>query len=92
MAPGLGLNARTLKLAGIDFSDLAIGLPAALTIMVIPFTWSITDGIGFGFISHVVIRLAQRRWREVHPLMYVIAAAFTLYFLVPLLQEKVSFL
>ena len=81
-----------LKLAGIDFGDLAVGLSAALTIMVIPFTWSITNGIGFGFITYVVIRLAQRRWREVHPLLYVIAAAFTLYFLVPLLQEKVGFL
>jgi adenine/guanine/hypoxanthine permease len=87
--PGRG---HSLRLAGIDFGDLALGLSAALTIMVIPFTWSITNGIGFGFIAYVLIRLAQRRWRDVHPLLYVIAAAFTLYFLVPLLQEKVSFL
>jgi AGZA family xanthine/uracil permease-like MFS transporter len=77
---------RRLKLAGIDFSDLAVGLSAALTIMVIPFTWSITNGIGFGFICYVIVRLAQRRWREVHPFMYVIALAFSVYFLVPLLQ------
>jgi adenine/guanine/hypoxanthine permease len=83
---------RTLKLAGIDFGDLAVGLSAALTIMVIPFTWSITNGIGFGFVAYVVIRVAQRRWREVHPLLYVIAAAFVLYFLVPLLQQHFSFI
>jgi AGZA family xanthine/uracil permease-like MFS transporter len=79
---------RRLKLAGIDFSDLAVGLSAALTIMVIPFTWSITNGIGFGFICYVIVRLAQRRWREVHPFMYVIAFAFAVYFLVPLLQQE----
>ena len=79
---------RAIKLAGIDFGDLALGLSAALTIMVIPFTWSITNGIGFGFIAYVVIRVAQRRWRDVHPLMYVIALAFVLYFLVPLIQQE----
>jgi AGZA family xanthine/uracil permease-like MFS transporter len=85
-----GRRRRTIKLAGIDFGDLALGLSAALTIMVIPFTWSITNGIGFGFIAYVVIRVAQRRWREVHPLMYVIALAFVLYFLVPLIQQEFS--
>ena len=76
------------KLAGIDFSDLGIGLAAALTIMVMPFTFSIADGIGFGFIAFVVVRAAERRWREVHPFMWVASAAFALYFLVPLLQDN----
>ena len=39
------------KLAGIDFTDLAVGLGAALTIMIMPFTFSITDGIGMGFLG-----------------------------------------
>jgi AGZA family xanthine/uracil permease-like MFS transporter len=78
---------RSLKLAGIDFGELAIGLSAALTIMLIPFTWSITNGIGFGFVTYVVIRVAERRWRDVHPFLYVIAAAFVLYFCVPLIQQ-----
>jgi AGZA family xanthine/uracil permease-like MFS transporter len=82
-------GARGLRLAGIDFHDLSVGLPAALTIMVMPFTYSITNGIGFGFVMHVVIRLAQGAWRRVHPFMYIAAAAFTLYFLVPLIQEHV---
>jgi adenine/guanine/hypoxanthine permease len=75
------------KLAGIDFSDLAIGLPAALTIIIMPFTFSITDGIGFGFIAYAVIRLAQGEARKVHPFMWVASAAFALYFLVPFLQD-----
>jgi adenine/guanine/hypoxanthine permease len=80
------------KLAGIDFSDLAIGLGAALTIMVMPFTFSIADGIGFGFIAYVVICLARGEWRRVHPFMYVAAGAFALYFLVPLLQDHLSWI
>lgn len=78
------------KLAGIDFHDLAIGLPAALVIMLMPFSFSITNGIGFGFIAYVLIRFAQGRFRDVHPLMWVVSAAFTLYFLVPLLQDHLS--
>jgi len=76
------------KLAGIDFHDVAIGLPAALVLIMMPFTFSITNGIGFGFIAYVLIRIAQGRARLVHPLMYAAALAFTLYFLVPLFQEQ----
>jgi AGZA family xanthine/uracil permease-like MFS transporter len=75
-------------LAGINFGDVAIGLSAAVTIMLMPFSFSITDGIAAGFIIFVVIRLAQRRWRDVHPLMYLAAGLFTLFFLVPLLQDN----
>ena len=43
------------KLAGIDFTDLAVGIGAALTIMIMPFTFSITDGIGMGFLAFTVV-------------------------------------
>ncbi len=76
------------KLAGIDFHDVALGLSAAVVIMFMPFTFSITDGIAAGFIVYVLIRLFQRQWARVHPLMYAAAVAFALYFLVPLLQEN----
>ncbi|MGZ8708197.1 MAG: NCS2 family permease [Gaiellaceae bacterium] len=75
------------KLAGIDFTDFATGLAAALTIMVMPFTFSITDGIGMGFLAFVVARAAQGRAKDVHPFMWVASAAFLLYFLVPFLQD-----
>ena len=75
------------KLAGIDFTDLGIGIAAALTIMIMPFTFSITDGIGLGFLAFVVARAAQGRSRDVHPFMWIASAAFFLYFLVPFLQD-----
>jgi adenine/guanine/hypoxanthine permease len=79
---------RRRSLAGIDFADVALGLSAAIVIMFMPFTFSITDGIAAGFIVYVIVRLAQGQWRRIHPLMYGAAGAFTLYFLVPLLQEN----
>ena len=78
---------RGRKLAGIDFSELGVGLAAALTIMIMPFTFSITNGIGMGFIAYVVVRAAQGRAREVHPFMWIASSAFLLYFLVPFLQD-----
>jgi AGZA family xanthine/uracil permease-like MFS transporter len=78
------------KIAGIDFHDLAIGLSAALAIMIMPFTYSITNGIGFGFITYTVICAARREWKRIHPFMWIVTAAFVLYFLVPLLQQHVS--
>jgi AGZA family xanthine/uracil permease-like MFS transporter len=80
------------KFAGIDFHDFAIGFSAALVIMIMPFTYSITNGIGFGFIAYVLIRAAQGEWRRVHPFMWFAAAAFALYFLVPLLQDNLDWI
>jgi AGZA family xanthine/uracil permease-like MFS transporter len=78
--------------AGIDFSDLALGLSAAIVIMFMPFTFSITDGIAAGFIVYVLVRIFQGKWAAVHPLMYGAAGAFTLYFLIPLLQDNFSWI
>lgn len=65
----------------IDWSDLGIAIPAFLTIILMPFTYSISVGIGAGFLSHVVIRLVQGRRKDVHPLLLVVAALFLVYFL-----------
>lgn len=64
----------------IDFSDFVIALPAFLTIVVMPFTYSIANGIGAGFISWVLLHAVTGRVRGVHPLMWVVAAAFAVYF------------
>ncbi len=64
----------------IDFSDFTIALPAFLTIVVMPFTYSIANGIGAGFVSYVVLRLVTGRARGVHPLMWIVSAAFVVYF------------
>jgi adenine/guanine/hypoxanthine permease len=75
------------KIAGIDFTDFAIGLAAALTIIFMPLAFSITDGIGMGFIAFVVARAAQGRAGSVHPFMWIAATAFLLYFSVDILQD-----
>ncbi|GAA4422292.1 NCS2 family permease [Actinokineospora soli] len=64
----------------IDFTDFSVALPAFLTIVVMPFTYSIANGIGAGFISYVVLRAVTGRAREVHALMWIVAAAFAVYF------------
>ncbi|MBG0565187.1 NCS2 family permease [Actinoplanes aureus] len=64
----------------IDWSDYAIAVPAFLTVTLMPFTYSISNGIGAGVISYVVLKIAVGRAREIHPLMYGIAALFVLYF------------
>src|ERR1700746_2945740 len=82
---------KASRLAGIDFHDLAIGLSAALAIMIMPFTYSITNGIGFRFIPYTLICADRRQWERIHPFMLVVSAAFVLYFLIPLLQLHYSF-
>ncbi len=69
------------QVKGIDWDDLEIAIPAFLTIVLMPFTYSITVGIGAGFVAYVVIKLVRGKAREVHPLMWVVAALFVLYFL-----------
>jgi AGZA family xanthine/uracil permease-like MFS transporter len=64
----------------IDWQDASVGIPALLTIGLMPFTYSITNGVGAGFTSYVVIKMLQGRWREVHWLMYLVAAIFGWYF------------
>ncbi len=66
---------------GIDFSNMEDAFPVALTMLIMPFTFNITYGIGAGFVSYVVIKVARGKAREVHPAMYVIGLLFLLYFL-----------
>ncbi|MGI6873192.1 MULTISPECIES: NCS2 family permease [Amycolatopsis] len=74
----------------IDFTDFKIALPAFLTIVVMPFTYSITNGIGVGFISYVVIQAVTGGARKVHPLLWVIAVAFVAYFAVGPIQDAIG--
>lgn len=64
----------------IEFSNLETGIPAFITLAILPFTFSITHGIGYGFIAYVAIKVLSGKFRQVHPLMYVIAAVFAAYF------------
>ena len=74
--------------AAIDFGNIAFGLPAVLTITVMPLTYSITNGIGFGFISYTLIRIVQGRAREVSWMLWLASAGFILYFIIPYLQAR----
>ncbi|MEV8045826.1 MULTISPECIES: NCS2 family permease [Streptomyces] len=69
----------------IDWDDFTIAIPAFVTMVMMPFTYSITNGIGMGFITFVVLRLAAGRGREIPVAMYVVAAVFGFYYLMPAL-------
>ena len=65
----------------IDWDDLGIALPAFLTIILMPFTYNISVGIGAGFVTYVVIRFIQGRKSEIHPLLFLVSGLFMVYFL-----------
>lgn len=68
------------QVRGIDWDDLEIGIPAFLTIVLMPFTYSISVGIGAGFIAYVVIKLVRGKVADIHALMWIVAALFVAYF------------
>jgi AGZA family xanthine/uracil permease-like MFS transporter len=68
------------QVAGIDWSDWEIAIPAFLTIVLMPFAYSITVGIGAGFIAFVALKIAKGKIRAIHPLMWVASALFIVYF------------
>lgn len=74
----------------VNWDDIEDGLPAFLTMALMPFTFSITIGIGAGFISYVVLKIARGNARRVHPLMWVVAGAFVIYFVQGVLTRLVS--
>jgi AGZA family xanthine/uracil permease-like MFS transporter len=65
----------------IDVNDVETGIPALLTIVLMPLTYDITVGIGAGFISWVIIKIARGKAREIHPLMWIVAILFLVFFL-----------
>ncbi|MFE0433701.1 NCS2 family permease [Streptomyces nigra] len=83
LAVGFLILANSVK--EIDWADYTIAIPAFVTMVMMPFTYSITNGIGMGFITFAVLRLAAGRGREVPAAMYVVAAVFGFYYLMPAL-------
>jgi AGZA family xanthine/uracil permease-like MFS transporter len=69
----------------IDWSDYTIAIPAFLTIILMPFTYSITNGLGIGFIMFCILRVAGGKWRSVPIAMYGVSAVFAFYFMMPAL-------
>jgi AGZA family xanthine/uracil permease-like MFS transporter len=64
----------------IDFKDPAIGLGAFMAIIMMPFTYSIANGIGFGLLTYTFIRVVQGQGRQVHPLLWLISLVFLVHF------------
>ncbi|GEP26964.1 xanthine/uracil permease [Cryobacterium levicorallinum] len=64
----------------LDFTEFSSTLPIFLTIIVMPLTYSIANGIGAGFISWVLVRSLSGKAREISPLLWVVAVGFVLYF------------
>jgi AGZA family xanthine/uracil permease-like MFS transporter len=77
-------------LKGIDFEDIEEGFPALLTIILMPLTFSITVGIGAGFVMYVLIKVVKGKMADVHPLMWVVAIAFLVYFGQAVLGQAIS--
>ncbi|HKZ04192.1 MAG TPA: NCS2 family permease [Methylomirabilota bacterium] len=75
----------------IRFSDIEDGFPALLTLTVMPFTYSITNGIGAGFVSYCFIKLVRGKGPTVHPMMWTAAVAFVVYFTLPGLRRLGGF-
>lgn len=66
----------------IDWDDLTEAIPAFLTLIIMPFTLSITEGISFGFISYCVLKIVSGRGKHVHWIIYLFAALFVLRYII----------
>jgi len=75
----------------IPFGDFEEGFPALMTLVVMPFTYSITNGFGAGFITYAFIKLVRGKARELHPMMAGTAVAFAIYFALPWLRGVFGF-
>ncbi len=74
----------------IPFKNLEEGLPALVIMVSMPFTYSITNGIGLGFIFYTFIKMVMGKFREVHWMMLAVSIAFLIYFLIPVINLLTS--
>jgi AGZA family xanthine/uracil permease-like MFS transporter len=70
------------QVKGIAWDDVEVAIPAFLTIVLMPFTYSISVGIGAGFIAYTVIKVVRGRAFHLHPLLWVVTALFVVYFFI----------
>ena len=71
----------------IPWEDYEEAIPAFVTMLTMPFTWSITNGIGAGFVTYSAIKLLNGQARRVHWMVYLASAAFVVYFGLPLIER-----
>lgn len=78
------------QVRNIDWDDVEIAIPAFLTIVLMPFTYSISVGIGAGFISYVLVKVVRGKLGQIHPLMWVTALLFVVYFAIEPIRDLVG--
>lgn len=66
------------ELVEIEWGDLTEAVPAALCALAMPFTYSIANGLAFGFIAYAVLKAGTGQWRQVHPAVWLVAVLFAL--------------
>src|SRR5438876_10254974 len=74
----------------IPWDEYDEAIPAFVTMLVMPFTWSITNGIGAGFVTFSAIKLLSGQGRQVHGMVYAASAAFVVYFALPLVERALG--
>lgn len=74
------------SLKDIDWSDLEVAFPCFFTVVGMPFFYSITDGMAFGFLSYLIVKIARGKFKEINPLMYLICALFIVMYVIYSLQ------
>ncbi|WP_449619853.1 NCS2 family permease [Robertmurraya sp. Marseille-Q9965] len=70
-----------MEIRKIDWSKLEIVIPSFVTIIMMPLTYSVATGIALGFILYPLTLMAQKRFKEIHPIMYVLCILFCLYYI-----------
>ena len=78
------------QIADIDFTDFRVALPAFLTIVVMPLTYNIANGIGVGFIAWVIVNAVSGRAKQISPLLWIVAALFVVFFVRGPLQALIG--
>ena len=78
------------QVKNIDWDDLEIAIPAFLTIVLMPFTYSISVGIGAGFLAFTFIKVVRGKAGAVHPLLWVVSALFVVYFAIDPIKQLVG--
>ncbi|MCP8896645.1 NCS2 family permease [Shinella daejeonensis] len=68
------------ELVDVEWEELTEAAPAALTALAMPFTYSIANGLAFGFVSYVVLKAFTGQWRAIHPATLIVAVLFVIRF------------
>ena len=78
------------QVADIDWSDLEVAIPAFFLVTMMAFTYSITVGMGLGFLAYLVVKTVKGKIREINPLLWVIGVLFLVYFMQGLIMQWIG--